>query len=179
MKCNYSNCTLCTSRIRLFADSIAGRGWRGAHSPDTATSTACCHRRLARCGAIAPVDGQRPDCCLAASSLHLRSGIPCVSGDEESQRQVKLDGGMYGWSRPIKQKESIRRSSSTHIMVRMAQYYFSSSLHPAPSSSAQNVGVGAPMAAGDKTVEDLMVLVKKSRYGSCHSLPYRVIRPCI
>jgi len=31
---------------------------------------------------------------------------------------------------------------------------------------------------GDKRIEDLGVLVKKSRYGGRHTLPYRVLRPC-
>ena len=49
----------------------------------------------------------------------------------ELQRRVELDGGiLMDGASPLNKKEPIRRSSSAHITVHMAQYCFSSSLHP-------------------------------------------------
>jgi len=49
----------------------------------------------------------------------------------ELQRRVELDGGiLMDGASPLNKKEPIRLSSSAHITVHMAQYCFSSSLHP-------------------------------------------------
>ena len=49
----------------------------------------------------------------------------------ELQRRVELDGGiLMDGAGPLNKKEPIRLSSSAHITVHMAQYCFSSSLHP-------------------------------------------------
>lgn len=77
----------------------------------------------------------------------------------ELQRRVELDGGiLMDGASPLNKKEPIRRPSSAHITVLHGPILFF--FLPAPSFSAQNVRVGALMAAGDKTVKDLGYLSK-------------------
>jgi len=77
----------------------------------------------------------------------------------ELQRRVELDGGnIDGRSQPIKQKRAHPSVQfSTHNGSHGPILFF---FLPAPSFSAQNVRVGALMAAGDKTVKDLGYLSK-------------------
>ena len=118
---------------------------------------------------------------VAASSFRLPIGIPARPRLSSWRRGVASGGTRWGQRLPAagpltKKEPAIGRPSSTNngLFGPILYFFF---LQPLPLLRTLETEV--LWLLGGKRIEDLGVLVKKARYGGRHTLPYRVLRPCL